>query len=366
MTEREKPEGRGAAAESHAAESHAAESHAADERAVATSHLTTVMRRPEIGAVIAAVAVLVFFALNTTTFLTLAGISTWLESSATIGIMAVAVALLMIGGHFDLSAGVMTGTTALFVGILAGTYGVNLWLAVILALALALAIGAANGAIVLRTGLPSFIVTLATFFILQGINLAVTKLLTGTVALQGIDQISGFFTVRQLFGSTLHLGPFAIKAPVIWFIVVTAIATWVLQRTRVGNHIFAVGGDRSAARAVGVRDIRTIMALFMTTSAAGWLVGMLALFKVGTAQATTGVGQEFIYIICAVVGGCMLTGGFGSAIGAAFGALIYGMTYQGIVYAGWDNNWLKTFLGIMLLAAVLVNWSVARRAGVRS
>ena len=105
--------------------------------------------------------------------------------------------------------------------------------------------------------------------------------------------------------------------------------------------------------------------LFMTTATAGWLVGMLALFKVGTAQATTGVGQEFIYIICAVVGGCLLTGGFGSAVGAAFGALIYGMTYQGIVYAGWDNNWLKAFLGIMLLAAVLINWYIGKRTGAR-
>lgn len=326
---------------------------------------TKLLRLPEIGALLAAIAVFIFFSLITEVFYSPAGISTWLESSATIGIMAVAVALLMIGGHFDLSAGVMTGTTALLVGVLAGTWQVNIWVAVVLSLVVALAIGAMNGAIVLRTGLPSFIVTLGTFFVLQGINLAATKAITGTVALHGMDQVPGFYQVRWLFGSTLKLGPFDIKAPVIWFIIATTLATLVLQRTRVGNHIFAVGGDRAAARAVGVRDIRTIMALFMTTAAAGWLVGMLALFKVGTAQATTGVGQEFIYIICAVVGGCMLTGGFGSATGAAFGALIYGMTYQGIVYAGWDNNWLKAFLGIMLLAAVLVNWYVAKKTGVR-
>ncbi len=326
---------------------------------------TRLLRLPELGALVAALIVLVFFTLVTPVFLSAEGISTWLESSATIGIMAVAVALLMIGGHFDLSAGVMTGTTALLTGVLAGTYGVNLWVAVVVSLLVALAIGALNGALVLRTGLPSFIITLGTFFVLQGVNLAVTKALTGTVALQGMDKVPHFYDVRWIFGSTIPLGNLQIKAPVVWFVLVTALAAVVLNRTRMGNHIFAVGGDRPAARANGVRDIRTIMALFMTTAAAGWLVGMLALFKVGTAQATTGVGQEFIYIICAVVGGCMLTGGFGSAVGAALGALIYGMTSQGIVYAQWDNNWLKTFLGVMLLAAVIVNWYVARRAGVR-
>lgn len=337
----------------------------ADERIGRSSVFAVVLRRPEVGAAIAAIVVCLFFAIITPTFSSPAGISTWLESSSTIGIMAVAVSLLMIGGHFDLSAGVMTGTTALFVGILAGTYGVNLWVAVFLSLVLALIIGAVNGLIVLRTGLPSFIVTLGTFFILQGANLAVTKMLTGTVALAGTGSLPQFGQVRTLFGSELAFGSLTIKAPVIWFLLVTAVATYILQHTRVGNHIFAVGGNRDAARGVGVRDVRTLLGLFMTTAAAGWLVGMLSLFKVGTAQATTGVGQEFIYIICAVVGGCLLTGGFGSALGAALGALIYGMTYQGIVYAGWDNNWLKTFLGVMLLAAVLVNWSVAKKAGVR-
>ena len=89
---------------------------------------------------------------------------------------------------------------------------------------------------------------------------------------------------------------------------------------------------------------------------------MLNLFKTTTAQSTTGVGQEFVYIICAVVGGCLLTGGYGSAVGAALGALIYGMVGQGIVYAGWDSDWLYAFLGVMLLGAVLVNNWVKTRA----
>ena len=139
-----------------------------------------------------------------------------------------------------------------------------------------------------------------------------------------------------------------------------------LVRTRFGNWVFAVGGQAASARQVGVPVRRVKFGLFLTTAGAAWLVGMLQLFDVSTVQATTGIGQEFVYIICAVVGGCLLTGGFGSAVGAALGALIYGMALQGIVFAQWDSNWLKAFLGGMLLLAVLVNLWVRRQAGERA
>ena len=280
--------------------------------------------------------------------------------------MAVAVALLMIGGEFDLSAGAMTGTTGLIVGVTTTQWGLNIGLAMALSLAVALSIGAFNAVVVMKTGLPSFIVTLATFFILQGVNLALTKLITGTVAIQGMNVVPGFDRVSVFFASSFEVFGAEIKIAVLWWLAVTALASWVLLRTRAGNWIFAVGGQPQSARQAGVPVLRVKLGLFMTTAGAGWLVGMLMLFAVSTVQATTGIGQEFIYIICAVVGGSLLTGGYGSAIGAALGALIYGMTLQGIVFAQWDNNWLKAFLGGMLLLAVLVNLSVQRRAGVRA
>ena len=152
----------------------------------------TLLRRPEVGAAVAALAVFVFFSVSTQAFLTPAGVSTWLYSASLFGIMAVAVALLMIGGEFDLSAGAMTGTTGLIVGVITTEWGMNIWLAMLIALAAALSIGAANAYVVMKTGVPSFIVTLATFFILQGVNLAVTKLITGTVAIQGMSEVAGF------------------------------------------------------------------------------------------------------------------------------------------------------------------------------
>ncbi|WP_020573377.1 ABC transporter permease [Actinopolymorpha alba] len=328
------------------------------------SPLTRMLRRAEVGAAVAAVAVFVFFSLVTESFATPGGVATWLDSAALFGIMAIAVALLMIGGEFDLSAGTMVGSTGLIVGILTTHSGVNVWLAVVLALVFAVVVGAFNGFLVMRTNLPSFIVTLGTFFVLQGLNLALTKAIIGQVAVQGLNAVPGFFDARWLFGSTFSLFGTAFQISVVWWLVLTAVATWILMRTRAGNWIFAVGGAQVSARQVGVPVLRTKIGLFVGTAAAGWLAGMLQLFRTSTVQASTGVGQEFIYIICAVVGGCLLTGGYGSAIGAALGALIYGMTYQGIVFAQWDNNWLKAFLGVMLLAAVLVNTYVRRRVEV--
>ena len=335
-----------------------------DDRLSGSHRLTTILRRPEIGALVAAIAVFVFFSVSTEAFLTQAGVSTWLESASRFGIMAVAVALLMIGGEFDLSAGVMTGATGLMVGVLTTSYGLNVWVAVLVALVAALAVGALNGYVVMRTGLPSFIVTLATFFILQGVDLALVKAITGQVSIQGMTAVPGYDGIKPIFGGSLKIGDATIYASVMWWIALTAIATWVLLRTKSGNWTFAVGGAQTSARRVGVPLLATKVGLFMTTAGAGWLVGMLALFRTSTVQSSTGVGDEFIYIICAVVGGCLLTGGYGSAVGAALGALIYGMTNQGIVYAQWDNNWLKAFLGAMLLGAVLVNNWVRKRAEV--
>ncbi|MCY7396645.1 MAG: ABC transporter permease [Nocardioides sp.] len=333
-----------------------------DERVARTSSLTKVLKRPESGALVAAIVIFAFFATTTDTFATASGASTWLRGASTIGIMAVAVALLMIGGEFDLSAGAITGFTGLVVGVLTTEYGLNIWAAILVSLVLALAIGALNGILVMKTGLPSFIVTLGTFFVLQGVDLAGTKALIGQVAIQGMAEVPFYDQPKAIFGSSVDILGGAVYASVFWWIAVTAIATWVLLRTRAGNWIFAVGGAQVSARQVGVPVLKAKVGLFMTTAGAGWLVGMLLLFTTSTVQSNTGVGQEFIYIICAVVGGCLLTGGYGSAIGAAFGALIYGMVNQGIVYSGWDNNWLRAFLGAMLLGAVLLNEWVRKRA----
>jgi simple sugar transport system permease protein len=334
----------------------------ADERVAAVGPWRRLLVKPELGSLIGAVVILLFFSVQSEVFRSLSGIANWLDVASTLGIMAVAVALLMIGGHFDLSAGVMTGTTALTVGIIAVHGGQDIWVAIAAALVLALAVGFLNGWLVTRTSLPSFIITLGTFLMLQGLNLGLTKLFTGTVIVRGLAATPGYHAAELVFASTVSVLGQPFRIAIVWWLGAAALATWVLLRTPFGNWVFATGGDDVAARNVGVPARRTTIVLFMTTAAAAWLVGTMTAVRLTSVQANTGTGQELIYIVAAVIGGCLLTGGFGSAIGAALGALVFGMTQQGIVYLRWDADWFYFFLGAMLLLAVLANRLVRRYA----
>lgn len=148
----------------------------------------------------------------------------------------------------------------------------------------------------------------------------------------------------------------------LWWIALVAVATWILLRTRYGNWIFAAGGDADAARAVGVPVRATKIGLYLGVALGAWISGQHLLFSFDVVQSGEGVGNELIYIIAAVIGGCLITGGYGSAIGSAIGALIFGMTSKGIVYAEWNPDWFKFFLGAMLLLATLLNHWVRKRA----
>ena len=332
---------------------------AGDTRLTRRSGFTRLIRRPELASLLGAVVIFALFMAVAPAFRSLEAFSTVLYASSTLGIVALAVGLLMIGNEFDLSSGVAVTSAALVATMLNYNFHLNSWVGVVLSLVTALAIGALNGVLVTRTKIDSFLITLAAFLMLQGLNLAITKLVTGQVATPTIADMEGFPSARVVFAGTVHVGSLSIRATVIWWLVFVALASWVLYKTRWGNWIFAVGGDDDSARAVGVPVRRVKVALFMFVGFAAWFVGMHTLFAFDSIQAGQGIGNEFLYIIAAVIGGCSMTGGRGTAVGTAIGALIFGMTNQGIVYAGWNPDWFKFFLGAMLLFAVLTNTSVA-------
>ena len=339
---------------------------APDERLARVGFASRLLQRPEIGSLVGVVAVFILFVVTAngfgeTGFGSLNGAARWSDEASNIGIMAVPVALLMIGGEFDLSAGVMVGSSGILLALLTTRQDANVWLAIAIVLLFGLAIGAINGLLVVTTQLPSFIVTLATFFVLQGLNLGGTLALTGSVYIADVDLAPGFDSAHKLFASSFW-SPYDFTIRVVWWIALTALATWLLTRTRAGNWIFAVGGNATAARYVGVRVVRTKIALFMGTSTMAALLGIMTTLQLRSIQAGEGIGREFEFIIAAVVGGCLLTGGFGSAVGASIGALIMGMAITGIPFSGWNSDWQYLFLGVILLLAVLLNTAIRRRA----
>jgi len=332
---------------------------------VTLSLSTRLLGRPEVGALVAAIVIFIFFLIVAPAFRSLPALFTVLYQSSTIGIVAVGVGMLMIGGEFDLSAGVLVTAAGLLNGVFCYQLGINLWVGAILSLVFCLVIGFLNGYLVMRTGIPSFLITLGTFFVLQGANLGVTKLVTGSVSSPNIDQMQGFGSLSWIFAHDFQIGSVTLNITVIWWLLFAGLSAYILQRTKVGNWIYAVGGNAASARAVGVPVTRVKVGLFMTVSFLAWFMGMHYLYKFSTLQANNGVGNEFLYIIAAVVGGTMLTGGYGNALGVALGAFIFGMTSLCIVYAGWDPNWFKAFLGVMLLLAVMVNLYVKRLSTTR-
>jgi simple sugar transport system permease protein len=304
----------------------------------------------------------VFFFIIATPFRYASSFSSVLYVTSTYGLMVSPIALLMIGGEFDLSAGVAVTSSALMASLFSYEFTTNVWVGVIVALVMSLAVGFANGWIVVKTKIPSFLVTLGTFFMLQGLNLALTQGITNQVASPDISTLQGFSSAQKVFASSFTVGGVNIRITIIYWIVFVLIATWILLRTRTGNWIFSVGGSAESARAVGVPVARMKIGLFMAVGLMAWFTGMHTLFQFNTIQSGEGVGNEFVYIIAAVVGGCLLTGGYGSAVGAAIGALIFGMVNQGIVYAGWDPDWFTFFVGLLLLGAILLNTFIRRRA----
>jgi simple sugar transport system permease protein len=187
-------------------------------------------------------------------------------------------------------------------------------------------------------------------------------ILTGSVRVTGVEKADGYESAKAVFASTFKIGDQNFQISLVWWLFITILATFVLTRTKYGNWIFAAGGDANAARNAGVPVNRTKIALFMVTSMAAALVGIIFVLRLQGMQAGQGVGQEFYYIIAAAVGGTLLTGGAGSAIGASIGAIIMGMAYIGIPFSLWNSDWTSTFLGVILFSAVMINSYIGRKA----
>ncbi len=355
-----------------------------DERVRKESWFGHLLGRPEFAAISGTVLVFAIFAIGAggSGMFDLDGIMNWSQVAAYLGILSVGACLLMIAGEFDLSIGSMIGFAGMMVAIPTMYLHWPISLSILFAFVGCLALGALNGYLVMRTRLPSFIVTLAFLFILRGLTLALSVMFADRTIVSGVgdvaqaDWLTNFLfhgvAFHDLFRGLAHMGigrmlengePLVRGIPkvILWWLGLVAIGSFVLARTRYGNWILAVGGDSNAAKNVGVPVKRIKISLFMLTAFCSCLFAVLQVCDIGSAAADRGIQKEFEAIIAAVIGGTLLTGGYGSVVGAAFGALIFGVVQIGITYTNIDSDWFRVFLGMMLLMAVLFNHYVRRR-----
>lgn len=357
-----------------------------DERLKQVSTLRRLMIRPELGAICGTILVFVFFLMiaGDSGMFAPEGIRNWSLVSAQFAIIAVGACLLMIAGEFDLSVGSMIGFSGVIIAILSVQWGWPVWSAILVAFAVSISIGAINGALVISTGLPSFIVTLAFMYILRGLTIWLSVFTTRQTIIGGVGEAAVGDPLAFLFGGTIFKGAFSWMAdqgwletftrgarkgqPIIegipmimvWAIVLIIFAHILLTRTRFGNWIFASGGDETAARNVGVPVSRVKILMFMFTAFCACVFATCQVMEFGSAAADRGLLKEFEAIICVVIGGALLTGGYGSVIGAALGALIFGVVQQGLFFANAESSLFRVFLGVILLLAVIMNTFIRR------
>jgi simple sugar transport system permease protein len=337
------------------------------------------LAKPAAGAFVIVVFVfLVFLALSSIRnplaglppFITGPGVLNYVGVASQIGIIATSVALLMIAGEFDLSVGSLVGFSGIIIGLCASVWGLPIWLSILISMAVTTGLGVVNGLIVVRTGLPSFIVTLATLFIIAGLS-SVIVLTATNITFISIDKAAiAADPLAQLFAWKLSFKfdqtTSDLSVSVVWWILIALIGAYVLGRRKFGNWISGVGGSPTAARNLGVPVARVKVLLFASTAFSASILAACQSMQFASADIQRGTGYELTAITTAVIGGCLLTGGYGSVAGTALGALALGMANIGIVYASINADWYKIAIGLLLLTAVVLNnWIRRRFAGLR-
>lgn len=319
------------------------------DRSRARSRLGALIMRPEFGVIVAAGLLYLFFVVVASDqgFLSQAATGGWITAAAEIGIIALGVGCLMIAGEFDLSVGSMVGASSGIMGMVVGHYGESIWLGVVLVIVFAVVVGLANALVTLTTKLPSFIVTLAMMLALSGAALGVSRVISGTT----IVAVRGEGAAQRVFGG--HVG--AVSSTVFWWLGLAALVAWILGKSVFGNWVYAVGGDIDSAVTNGVPVAKVKTVLFVQSSVCAAMVGVLQSVQYSSGDATRGADFVFSAVAAAVIGGVLLTGGYGTALGIVFGGVTYGIVSIGIYYTGWSTDWTSLFLGGLVLLAVLAN-----------
>ena len=309
------------------------------------------LRAPELMVLVALLAVVLGFTIMAPrTFLSSRNIGSFMTAAAQLGVVAIGSGILAISGEFDISVGSNYAITGIIIGLLSGAAGWPTWLAILCGLVASTAIGLLNGAITIAFKIPSFITTLGTWLLWYGFALALSK--GFFVSVRPDDRLIA--ALGGLIGHQFYMSVF-------WWLGIGAVAIVMLGRTPLGNWIFAVGGNAEAARAVGVPASTIKLFCFALI---GFLAGVSSIFTLGqqgSMAALYGQNLSMNAIAASVIGGCSLAGGSGSVLGAMLGAVLMSMINSGLILAGAPTFWYQTFVGAIVIVAVIINTGISRR-----
>lgn len=350
--------------------------------------LRVMLRRPEVGAFFVMVAVIAAITIASNgVALNPLGLKNNLSIIAQFGIIATGACLLMIAGEFDLSIGSMIGFAGMSMAMML-KWGLPFGLgpatpvtAFFLTLVMTLAIGWLIGFTVVRSGLSSFIVTLAFLFFLRGLTEVCFRLINQSTQISGLPDFKQDSWFAAMFGGEsfgwLYDLWFALggnlnragaqwvtglDAKVVWWLLIAAAAAMLMARTQAGNWIYATGDNRESARANGVPVEKVRISLFMLTAFCSTIFAACQVFDTNTADAAKGNLKELEAIAIAVVGGTLMTGGFGTVLGVVFGAVTFGLVANAVFFIpAIDGSYYRVFVGVVLLIAVFLNEGVRKR-----
>lgn len=311
--------------------------------------LSGVTRRPEFAAFVGAVVVYLFFLyFGWPIFPSVLVTASWVNVAAELAIVALPIALVMIAGHLDLSVGSNIAASAMMYALLGGHFGVPDYIALPAGLLTGTFFGFLNGVIVTKVKLSSFIVTLGMNFFIRGLIFGVTKLIVSNV--QQAHEPADW--VKASLGGRIYL---SFENAIYLAIAMALFVSWLMYRTQFGNWVWAIGGDEQSARAAGVPVERTTILLFVGSGFGAALFGVTSVALYGSAQVSAGQDKVFFTIIAVVIGGVLLTGGYGSPVGVILGTLTFAIVTTGVNSTDWGGDWSLLIIGALVLLAVLAN-----------
>ncbi|MBO6868404.1 simple sugar transport system permease protein [Thalassococcus halodurans] len=312
-------------------------------------NFAVLLRRPAAASIVSLIGVLVFYVFAGVELDKLFGAASWVNYAARIGIVALPVGLLMISGEIDISIGAMIPAGAMTTAIISGHYDLPIVFGILGALAIGVLVGSINGILAVRTSVPPLIITLATLVAMQGVVLAGSRLLTGSASVP----LNAPDWAKTIFGNLMFGGSHQVI--IVWWVILAVIFWFFMHHTKYGNWIYAIGGDKESARNAGIPVNGMTILLYIMTATAASFVGMCHSILFNSAQVSGGMNDIFNIIVSVVVGGVLLTGGFGSVAGIFVGALTFAIVNKGIDFTAIDRNWSNLIIGIMLLLAVGMN-----------